>query len=358
MTGGRPFRIVLAAVVVGGAAALCFCLGLRYAHKASGGDSPGAFGVTEVGTPIAVFSSDPTVQFDLSVTIAPVKWTLHLVPVLDPVARPGSVDALVVVREGWHFDLSGSEDILGEQGMEVSYRRGSPAPWLDRGPHDLQLLLVPFTRTATGYAGVPTISVGPGDKAVNRTPAGKRIVVPAIGRPLVECPGPGLPRPCGVSMTDFSQTSSVPGRAWFGAVGPPLAGSVRIDLVLYGDWQLGAANPRPDGSGDRPVWASDRFAGTHGGVDLEILSANRAQSSQRGLLWAGILFGIGGSLVASTILALAGVALRSPAVTPPASPNVPCDDPCDDDSLPPGGLIAATALLILVWIGRRKKRRC
>ena len=354
MTGGRPFRIFLAAAVVGGAAVLCFCLGLRFAHDA-GGESPGEFGVIQGGTPIAVFSSDPTVRFDLALTVAPVAWTLRLMPIFDPAARPASVAALVVASEGWHVDVSGYEDILRDRGLEVSYRRESPALWLDRGPHDLQLLLVHFTRTEFGYTGLSDIPVGPGDKAVYRTPAGRRIVVPTIGHPSVDCTG--VPRPCGVSTADFSQIASAPGSTWFGAVGPSNGGSVRIQLFLYGDWQLGAANPRPEVTEDGILWQSDRSLWTHRGVDFEILSATRAQSSQRNLLWAGILFGIVGSLVASTILALAGIALRSPAVTPPASPTVPCADPCDD-SLPPGGRVAATALLILVWIGRRRKRRC
>ena len=182
-----------------------------------------------------------------------------------------------------------------------------------------------------------------------------RIVVPTIGRPVIDdCTGAGAPRACGVSTTDFSQVSSAPGRTWFGAVGPPTAGSVRIDLRLSGDWQLGAANPRPEVSGDRLVWAADRSQSAHDGVDFEILSPNVARSSQRSLLWAGILFGIGGSLVASSILAVGGILLRSPAVTPP-DPAVPCVEP--PEPLSPGGAVAATALLVLVWIGRRKKRR-
>ena len=341
MTGGRLFRIVLAAVVVGGAAALSFCLGLRFAHDASGGGSPGEFGVTEVGTPIAVFSSDPTVRFDLSLTVAPVAWTLHLVPVFDPAApRPDSVTALVVASEGWHLDLSGFEDIVREQGLEVSYRRGSPAVWLDQGPHDLQLLLVHLLADGRPVmSALSTITAGPGDRAVYRTPAGMRIVVPTIGRPVIDdCTGAGAPRACGVSTTDFSQVSSAPGRTWFGAVGPPTAGSVRIDLRLSGDWQLGAANPRPEVSGDRLVWAADRSQSAHDGVDFEILSPNVARSSQRSLLWAGILFGIGGSLVASSILAVGGIA-----------PQVPCRDPAG-----PGRAVRRTTR---ATVSRRRRGR-
>ncbi len=354
MTGGRLSRIVLAAAVVGGAALFCFWLGLDYAHKASGGESPGEFGVTEVGTPIAVFSSDPTVRFNLVLDVTPYSWALHLVPVFDLANRPESLAALVVASDGWHLDLSGFEDILRQKGLEVSYRRGAPALWLDRGPHDLQLLLVRFVRTEYGYVGVPNIPAGPGDKAVYRTPAGKRIVVPTIGRPLVDCAGAGVPRPCGVSTTDFSLVSATPGGTWFGAVGPSTAGSVGIELSLYGDWQLGAANPRPEVSDDGIFWASDESSWSHDGVDFEILSTNLAQSSQRNLLWAGILFGIGGSLVASTIVALGGAVLRSRAETSPARPK---SMTTVDNPRPRIGLAPSAVLLVLVWIVGRPRRR-
>jgi hypothetical protein len=360
VTGGRLSRLVVAAVVVGGAAAFCFCLGLRYAHEASG-ESPGEFGVIDVGTPIAVFSSDPTVQFDISLVVSPLSWTLSLRP-LAAQDGPASVSALVAVSEGWHLDLTGSEEVLEESGIGVSYRTGVGAAWLDEGPHQFQLLRVPFTRTESGYLsggrygqGIARIPAGPGERAVYRTPAGKRVVVPSLGRPPLDC-ALNDPRPCGISDANFTAPAKGAEKAWFGPAGPSAGSSIRVELILYGDWQLGAANPPPDVTDDRITWTSGQFDVTFRSLDFEILSTNQAASSQRNLLWAGILFGIGGSLVASTIVALGAALLRSPTGTPPASPTPYDDDPCDD-RLPPGGLVAATALLILVWIGGRKKRR-
>jgi hypothetical protein len=167
----------------------------------------------------------------------------------------------------------------------------------------VQVFVVMARNIYTSRSVLPIIgTVSPGLYA--ETPTGWTAYVPPIGYPSVEGFCKATPHALPAAITGALQTGQ---RSWYDTTCPTQAPSVQ--LTLGGNENLNSSSlpPASQGfNGNYPLWTNQANSIVRGflpGFWIDVSDPAIAAAAQRDLLFAGVLYGIAGGLMASWLVA-------------------------------------------------------
>jgi len=179
------------------------------------------------------------------------------------------------------------------------------------------------------------------------------MAAPTVGQPFIDCPPKSRHYFCAVSPTDLSDL--IDGTdGWHGSEQP---GAVAfLEAQPTGSWSITSANPPPKSQGQTWVWSDkpdimDRTV-------IHFSSTDRQKSSQRDLLWSGVIFGIVGGVVATWLTNLGTISRRRRPVgeRPEQLPPPQLEGRHSAGKRPVVRLVVMLVIGILVAVRRRRSR--
>jgi hypothetical protein len=262
------------------------------------------------GLDLAVLTSDPAVSVATQLTVIPPdNWQLTITPTGPQLkgkqVRHGKI--LIVLSSGLQLD-SYAKDQLIEAGSPVRSYASKQLPWTIT-PTPTTTIEVPYSGTSEGgyYTDLNYLIGDLPPTLVAHTSAGVDMAAPSVGQPFIECPPKSRHYFCAISPVDLS--SLIDGTdGWHGREGPGPGQSAVLEALPIGNWSITSANSLPKSQGKSWIW-SDKV----NIIDRTIIhfsSTDQQESSQRDVLWSGVILGIVGGVVATWLTNLGAVFRR------------------------------------------------
>jgi len=136
------------------------------------------------------------------------------------------------------------------------------------------------------------------------------MAAPPVGQPYIDCPPNSRHHFCAVSPADLN--SLIDGTdGWHGREAAAPDQSAVLEALPIGNWSITSANLPPKSQGTTWIW-SDWPDILHRAV-IHFTSTDQQRSSQRDVLWSGVIFGIVGGVVATWLTNLGTIVRRRPA---------------------------------------------
>lgn len=241
------------------------------------------------GVDIAVLSSDPAVNMGIAVDVTPESWVIFIIPVPSThEALPKKLTAALIVSKDWYLRAVDSR-------YRQSIDKGFIAPWLFK-PTDAQVIQVPISDFTPGV-----FTLGPRN-FYSRTSDGASLVIPSIGRPSTSCRY-SFNNQCS-RRKSYDGPIRAAGKSWYGSARSYSTAEARVTLDLIAPWSLISAFPAATETAtaqmrsDAPSWSGSQSTTR---LVADVSSPGTAGNTQVWLLAAGVLFGIGGGVVATWI---------------------------------------------------------
>jgi hypothetical protein len=319
----RWLRLIFSAVLILGLFALAYDLG----NQGTGG-SLDELQTIGNGLDVAVLASDPAVSVTTDLTVLPPNdWQLRVTPAgPQPKGTQIRRGKILIVLSGGLGLPSYVKDELIQAGIPVKNYASKRFPWTYT-PSPATTIEVPYTGTSEG-GYVTNLNSLVGDlppTLVAHTSAGVDMAAPSVGQPYIDCPPKSRHHFCAVSPTDLSSLIDGTG-GWHGWEAGPDQPAASLEALPPGDWFITSANPPPQSQGQEWVW-SDR-PDILGRTVIHFSSTDQQKSSQRDVLWSGVIFGIVGGVAATWLTNLGTTSRRrsveeKPERAPPPQPPPP-----------------------------------
>ncbi len=252
------------------------------------GNPRSVFDIPSNGVDIAVLSSDPTVAMGITVDVTPESWEIFIIPVpLTHEALPKKLTAALIVSQDWYLRVDSE--------YRQSIEKGFIAPWLFK-PTDAQVIQVSVSDSTPGV-----FTLAP-KNFYSRTFDGASLVIPSIGRPSTSCRY-SYNHQCS-RRKPYNGPIRAAGKSWYGSDRSYSTAEARVTLDLITPWSLISAFPDATETADAlmssnaPSWSGSRDTTR---LVADVSSPATVSNSQVWLLAAGVLFGIGGGVVATWV---------------------------------------------------------
>jgi hypothetical protein len=304
----RWLRLILLAALLVGLFAWAYNLG----NQGTGG-SLAELETIGNGVDVAVLTSDPAVSVSTNLTVLPPASWLLSITLTGPQPKGEQVQrgkVLIVLSGGLRLNQD-VRDQLTKAGFPVRSYASKQFPWTIT-PTSTTTIEVPYAGTSeTGYVTDLRDLIGDlPPTLVAHTSAGVDMAAPSVGQPYIDCPPKSLHHFCAVSPTDLS--GLIDGtNGWHGREAAAPDQSAVLEALPTGNWSIISANPPPKSQGETWTW-SDWPEITHRTV-IHFASTDQQRSSQRDVLWSGVIFGIVGGVTATWLTSLGTIVRRRPA---------------------------------------------
>jgi len=264
------------------------------------------------GLDVAVLTSDPTVSVATNLAVLPPDdWQLRI-SLNGPALKGKQIQRgkiLIVLSDGLSVDSDVKEQLM-TAGFAVRSYASKKFPWTIF-PAAATTVEVPYAGTSnTGYVTDLSFLIGglPPD-LVAHTSVGVDMAAPSAGQPFINCPPKSRHLFCAVSLENPGNL--IDGTdGWYGRETQAPDQSAVLEALPTGNWSITSANPPPQSQGQTWNWSDNPEI--LGRTVIHFSSTDQQASSQRDILWSGVIFGIVGGVVATWLTTLGTIVRRRP----------------------------------------------